>query len=121
MSTVTGSTRYYSTKKNNYVRNIECEHIVFSCSHDTTIKMWKLENEFLKDSGRDQHSKTLRSMHTLNDDSDYVKSIAYSSFANVLFSTADNGVVRKWDLSQGKSESNRKVALEENQVSQISI
>ena len=69
--------------------------------------MWKLENEIVKEGGRDQYAKTLRSAMTLNDDSDYVKGIAYSSFGKVLFSAADNGIVRKWDLNVGKSESGK--------------
>lgn len=92
---------------------------MFSCSNDTTIKFWKLENEFARDSGRDQYAKSLRSALTLNDDQDYVKSIAYSSFGKVLFSAADNGLVRKWDLFQGKVESSKKLTLEESNVSQI--
>lgn len=62
--------------------------------------MWKLESELFKENGgRDQNTRTVRSTLTLNDDFDYVKGIAYSSYGKVLFSTADNGIVRKWDLN----------------------
>jgi WD40 repeat protein len=81
--------------------------------------MWKLENEIVKDGSKDQHARTVRSALTLNDDYDYVKGIAYSSFGKVLFSAADNGMVRKWDLNVGKSEGNRKVNQDENMVSQL--
>jgi WD40 repeat protein len=47
-----------------------------------------------------------------------VRCIAYSGYGKVLFSTADNGVVRKWNLNYGKSESSKKVAGQnENNVS----
>jgi len=42
----------------------------------------------------------IRSKHTLNDDYDYVRAIAYSPFAQLLFSAAENGIVRKWDLGK---------------------
>ena len=47
----------------------------------------------------------MKSKLTLNEDYDYVRAIAYSAHGQVLFSTADNGIVRKWDLNVGKSES----------------
>ena len=39
-------------------------------------------------------------METLNEDYDYVRAIAYADASNVLFSAADNGIVRRWDLTK---------------------
>ncbi len=48
-------------------------------------------------------TKSLRSLATLNDDFDYVRSLAYSSYSQTLFSAADNGIVRQWDLGAEKT------------------
>jgi len=74
---------------------------VLSCSNDTTIKLWELGSLSLGT------RKRIRSRLTLNDDYDYVRSIAYSSLGSVLFSAAENGIVRKWDIAIGKSTDKR--------------
>jgi hypothetical protein len=45
-----------------------------------------------------------------------VRAIAYSAHSQVLFSTADNGIVRKWDLHVGKSEDERKGGAGDKQM-----
>jgi WD40 repeat protein len=73
-----------------------CKHknyqfgIVISCSNDTTIKIWSLQ-------GIDPQKgqvQTVRALSTLNEDFDYVRAIAYSPVKSVLYSAADNGIVR---------------------------
>lgn len=39
-------------------------------------------------------------MATLNQDTDYVRAIDYSSQAGSLYSIADNGFVRLWDVNK---------------------
>jgi WD40 repeat protein len=46
--------------------------------------------------------QTLKSFHTLNEDYDYVRAIDYSSISNVLYSAADNGIIRQWDVNIGE-------------------
>ena len=46
----------------------------------------------------------MNSIKTLNDDFDYVRSIDYSTFSKNLFSAADNGIVRKWDIENDKKD-----------------
>jgi WD40 repeat protein len=71
--------------------------IVISCSNDTTIKLWSLQGiDPLK--GQVQ---TVRALSTLNEDFDYVRAIAYSPVKSVLYSAADNGIVRVWDINSG--------------------
>ena len=41
-------------------------------------------------------------MVTLNDDSDYIRAIDYSSINNSLYSCCDNGIVRQWDVELAK-------------------
>ena len=48
--------------------------IVFSCSNDTTIKLWSLD-------GIDKQQKNIGSKVNLNEDYDYVHAIAYSAKA----------------------------------------
>ena len=45
-----------------------------------------------------------------------MRAIAYSAHSQVLFSTADNGIVRKWDLHVGKSEDERKGGAGDKQM-----
>lgn len=67
---------------------------MISCSNDTTIKLWSLSGNILL--GRDN---VISSKATLNEDKDYVRAIAYSEHASLLYSAADNGVVRQWDIN----------------------
>ena len=45
--------------------------------------------------------QTVRALSTLNEDFDYVRAIAYSPVKSVLYSAADNGIVRVWDINTG--------------------
>ena len=64
-----------------------------SCSQDTTIKVWKL-NEFNK-----IKEKKFKPFSTLDDHEDSVRYINYSKQAGRLFSAADDGQILLWDLS----------------------
>lgn len=83
--------------------------IVISCSNDTTVKLWSLAG--LLDDGRTEEgeekkthceTKKIGAVSTLNEDYDYVRGIAYSEASQTLYSAADNGIVRKWDLNASK-------------------
>jgi WD40 repeat protein len=43
--------------------------------------------------------QTVRALSTLNEDFDYVRAIAYSPVKSMLYSAADNGIVRAWDIN----------------------
>lgn len=75
--------------------------VVFSCSNDTTIKLWSLKNVY-EQGAEDNFVNNLSSLVTLNDDSDYVRAIDYSANLNSLYSCCDNGTVRQWDVELGK-------------------
>jgi len=66
---------------------------VFSCSNDTTIKIWSLRKGFDNPLSI-QKPKRIRSIVTLNDDIDYIRAFDYSAYNNTLYSICDNGVVR---------------------------
>ena len=51
-------------------------HLVFSCSNDTTIKLWSLKEVY--DDPYNEMVKNLRSTFTLDEDYDYVRCIDYS-------------------------------------------
>lgn len=70
---------------------------MFSCSNDTTIKLWSTEH-----AGQPQSAVPVKSLLTLNDDYDYVRAIDYCQMKATLFSCADNGIVRQWDIVEGK-------------------
>ena len=69
--------------------------LVFSCSNDTTIKIWNLTPVY----EQSDHALHVKPIATLHDDSDYVRAIAYSNHLNTLYSIADNGVIRLWDIN----------------------
>lgn len=71
--------------------------LVFSCSNDTTIKIWSLSN--LYEDLSPSKVQTIKAFHTLNEESDYVRAIDYSYVSNTLFSATDNGIVRQWDVN----------------------
>lgn len=68
---------------------------MFSCSNDTTIKVWSLKDAMESDS---PNTERVKSIWTLNDDTDYVNQIDYSSHQGTLYSIAENGYVRQWDV-----------------------
>jgi len=39
---------------------------------------------------------------TLNDESDYIRTIDYSPVGNVIYSVSDSGIARMWDVNVGK-------------------
>ena len=51
--------------------------------------------------------KAVSSKATLNEDRDYVRAIAYSEHSSLLYSAADNGVVRQWDLTALTNNANK--------------
>lgn len=51
-------------------------------------------------------------MHTLNEDYDYVRAIDYSNQNQALYSAADNGIVRMWDLNIGSLKSELELQAE---------
>ncbi len=71
----------------------EARNTLISCSNDTTIKVWKLDQlNKIKDKKTVPYS-------TLNDHEDSVRCIDYSKSAGRLFSAADDGQILMWDLS----------------------
>ena len=117
MNTLIGLTKSSGLLKINYVRASPtlmnrhlCQLIVFSCSNDTTIKVWSLKDVLLNaDVGL---TKRAQSMWNLNDDSDYVSQIDYSSRQGTLYSIADNGYVRQWDVQSQKILSSHRVSID---------
>jgi WD40 repeat protein len=83
---------------------------VFSCSNDTSIKIWSVKGLAPLSSYEVAATarKTVGSSLNLNEDYDYVRAIAYSGHSQVLFSAADNGIVRRWDLVAGQSSAEAK-------------
>jgi WD40 repeat protein len=71
--------------------------IVFSCSNDTTIKLWDISKVYDKQFSHDVLN--MNSISTLNDDADYIRAIDFSSFNHSLYSCCDNGIVRQWDVN----------------------
>ena len=66
-----------------------------SCSNDTTIKLWKLypfQDIFTKS------GKTILPYSTLNDHTDYVRSVVMAGETDKLISASDDGVLYIWDL-----------------------
>ncbi len=74
---------------------------MFSCSNDTTVKLWSLRSVY-EQGVEDRFVSNLSSLVTLNDDSDYVRAIDYSANLNTLYSCCDNGIVRQWDVDLAK-------------------
>ncbi len=71
----------------------EARNTLVSCSNDTTIKVWKMDNlNKIKD------KKTVP-FSTLNDHEDSVRCIDYSKQQGKLVSASDDGQIFLWDLS----------------------
>lgn len=51
---------------------------MFSCSNDTTIKIWGLADCFHDVNLNDKQAPLFKSTATLNDENDYVRAFAYS-------------------------------------------
>jgi len=77
--------------------------IVFSCSNDTTIKLWQLNKVYYQEYRQENENQavSIQSLLTLNEDFDYVRAIDFSSYSKCLFSASDNGIVKKWDMNVG--------------------
>jgi WD40 repeat protein len=86
----------------NQIQWIPSIRSLVSCSNDTTIKIWKLYpfHEIL-DGGK-QGPQTILPYSTLNDHTDYVRSLVYSSESFRLFSASDDGKICEWDLNNHK-------------------
>lgn len=77
----------------------DARNTLISCSNDTTIKIWKLDQlNKIKDKKTNPYS-------TLSDHEDSVRCIDYSNTAGKLFSAADDGQILMWDLSCEKLQS----------------
>ena len=86
----------------NQIQWIPSSRTLVSCSNDTTIKIWKLypfhETLEVGKSG----PKTIISYSTLNDHTDYVRSLVYAGESYRLFSASDDGKICEWDLNNTK-------------------
>ena len=71
----------------------EARNTLVSCSQDTTIKIWKL------DQFNSIKEKKLAPISTLQDHEDSVRCISYSKQTGKLFSAADDGQIFMWDMS----------------------
>ena len=70
----------------------EARNTLVSCSNDTTIKLWRLDNLFkIKE-------KKIKPFSTMNDHEDNVRCIDYSKVSGKLFSAADDGQIFLWDM-----------------------
>ena len=93
----------------NQVKYIEQANTLVSCSNDSTIKVWRLKQ--LEDylAGEVKRSKDQRPIvreqgpfSSLNDHSDYVRTIDYAKQRGSLFSASDDGQLFMWDLNAEK-------------------
>jgi len=78
----------------NDIKLIPSARTLVSCSNDTTIKVWRLQDTF----NAQVETKRVLPISTLEDHEDYVRTICYSEASGRLFSAADNGVLNLWDL-----------------------
>lgn len=72
----------------------ESRNTLVSCSNDTTIKVWRLD-------GLDKYSqsKQVKPFSTLDDHTDYVRSIDFHPASGKLYSASDDGELKVWDLN----------------------
>jgi WD40 repeat protein len=82
----------------NQIKLVEEANTLISCSNDTTIKIWRLKSldEYLVDVHKisKQGKMLIRSQgpfSSLNDHTDYVRTIDYSKQKGSLFSVSDDG------------------------------
>jgi WD40 repeat protein len=52
----------------------------------------------------------------LNEEFDYVRAIDFSAHSNSLYSIADSGIVRHWDVNVGKVVADMKLPLEVRKI-----
>jgi len=73
-------------------------NLLFSCSNDKSVKLWKIPNE--KDFKTQNSSFSFRDYH-----SDYIKALSFSSEANSLFSGSLDGRVVSYNLEEFSNKS----------------
>jgi WD40 repeat protein len=74
----------------------EARNTLISCSNDTTIQIWRLDDlNKIK-------SRKLKPFSTLNEHQDYVRCIDYSLASGKLFSCSDDGELNLFDLHAEK-------------------
>jgi WD40 repeat protein len=69
---------------------------LISCSNDTTIKLWKIypfEDTF------SETGETILPYSTLNNHTDYVRTIVQAADTDKLISASDDGQLNLWDLT----------------------
>ena len=76
MSMLIGLHKYSTSRKITLVQFF-FNHLVISCSNDTTIKLWDLTN--LKADPTSPNPIKIRSSFTLHENTDYVRGIEYNS------------------------------------------
>lgn len=74
----------------------EARNTLISCSNDTTIKIWKLDNLH-----KIKSQQVLKPFTTLDDHTDYVRAIDYGRSGR-LYSASDDGEIKLWDLNSEK-------------------
>jgi len=78
-------------------------YLVFSCSNDTTIKIWMLpdQHEYIDEGFKGKKDSFLRlnSFYTIDCHLDYVRAMKYSKQTNRLFSISDDGKLIVNDLN----------------------
>ena len=72
----------------------EARNTLISCSSDTTIKLWRLD-----ELRRVKERKRILPVSSLADHEDSVRFIDYSRQLGRLFSAADDGSILMWDLN----------------------
>lgn len=76
---------------------------MFSCSNDTTIKIWMLPDNYESNDeiqkGKKDSFISLNSFYTIDCHLDYVRAMKYSKQKNRLFSISDDGKLIVNDLN----------------------
>ena len=72
--------------------------LLFSCSNDKTIGLWKIPQNYCEESNKTQGPYiTLSNIHK-----DYIKELSYSVESNTLFSCGFDGVIAQYNLDEIK-------------------
>lgn len=83
----------------------DCNSLL-SCSNDTTIKLWKVPEDLDPRKNLDEFTgeapkpRIINSFFTFDSHHDYVRSMAFTTGNNRLFSISDDGVMIINDLNQ---------------------
>lgn len=90
----------------NKIIYIESVNTLLSCSNDTTVKVWRLNtnpeyevlNRDLKNAGNLQQTYRQGSISTLQEHTDYIRTMDYSKNLGRLFTASDDGKIMLFDL-----------------------